>query len=514
MRINFNYEASSTHTAYLVNQREMNKSLLRLSTGMRILEASDDAAGLFIADQLSVVATGLEEGNRNIRTGISALKIAENAAGQIFERLRGIYSRAVRAANDINDPNARASLQQEISNLRDAIQKIGTDTEYNGIKLLDGTFKDKYIHYGSRMNQTILVSVGDVRAQSLGAHMVSGNGRVETSGANQTIANLETDRDNFALANNEYLRVAGQNALEGTATTVLVDAATAARNINNNATLSAMGIEATASNRSVANTYSSLIEFSDATTTGTLTLRFYIGAQSVTSASFSLTNITASTTLNDLVTQINSAASAANSPISARADNGKLVLETSNGETIAIEAEVTFSGATAATVNFSQLIQGAGNVSGLTSTQRAYAIKVGSLNIAGTDSFVVNENGIDIVGTPVADPSINSTFTNLYAIDVTSNAGAERALLITKKAMQYVDRLRSNIGAVMNNLQSIFDAQKVGYDNTKEAENVIRNIDYAEEMTNFTKLQIRMQSTMAMLAQANQMPQLVLQLLR
>jgi flagellin len=66
MRVNFNYEASVTHTAYLTNQREMGKSLLRLSTGMRILEASDDAAGLFIADQLSLVATGLQEGNRNI----------------------------------------------------------------------------------------------------------------------------------------------------------------------------------------------------------------------------------------------------------------------------------------------------------------------------------------------------------------------------------------------------------------------------------------------------------------
>ncbi len=69
MRVNFNYEASVTHTAYLVNQREMGKPLLRLSTGMRILEASDDAAGLFIADQLSLVATGLQEGNRSISTG-------------------------------------------------------------------------------------------------------------------------------------------------------------------------------------------------------------------------------------------------------------------------------------------------------------------------------------------------------------------------------------------------------------------------------------------------------------
>jgi len=505
MRINFNYEAASTHTAYLVNQREMGKSLLRLSTGMRILEAADDAAGLFIADQLSIVATGLEEGNRNIRTGISALRIAENAAGQIFERLRGIYARATRAANDINDPNARSALQQEIANLRDAIQKIGTDTEYNGIKLLDGTFTGKYIHYGPRMDQTVLVSIGDVRAESLGAHIVSGDGRVLTSSAGQSITALETYADNFALAQYEYLRVAGRNVLSNTTTvTYLVDAATAAKTINNDPALAAMGIEATARNRSVAATYTGLI-----TGDGTVTLHFYIGQADVTSPTFSITGITADTTLNDLVTQINSAASAANSPISARAESGRLVLETSNGETIAIEAQVT-----SGTVNiyFGQLLEGASSVTNV--TDYAYAIKVGSLHIAGTDSFVVNEEGIDIVGGTGPDASITSTFNNLYSIDVTSNEGAERAMLITKKAMQYVDRLRSDIGAVMNNLQSIFDAQKVAYDNTKEAENVIRNTDYAEEMTNFTKLQIKMQSTMAMLAQANALPQLVLQLLR
>jgi len=119
----------------------------------------------------------------------------------------------------------------------------------------------------------------------------------------------------------------------------------------------------------------------------------------------------------------------------------------------------------------------------------------------------------DIVST-IPDANITSTFNNLYSIDVSTNQNAERAMLIVKKALQRVDTVRAQIGAVMNNLQSIYDSQKVAWDNTKEAENVIRNTDYAEEMTNFTKLQIKMQSSMAMLAQANQLPQLVLQLLR
>ncbi|MCX8164177.1 MAG: flagellin, partial [Aquificaceae bacterium] len=108
----------------------------------------------------------------------------------------------------------------------------------------------------------------------------------------------------------------------------------------------------------------------------------------------------------------------------------------------------------------------------------------------------------------------NANAKNLYAVSVLTNEQAEESMLIVKKAIQRVDTVRAQIGAVMNNLQSIYDSQKVAMDNTREAENVIRNTDYAEEMTNFTKLQIKMQSSMAMLAQANQLPQLVLQLLR
>jgi len=494
LRVNFNFEAAATHTAILRNERDMNKSLLRLSTGLRILNAADDSAGLFIADQLSVVSSGLEEGNKNIQTGLSALRIAESSAGQIFDRLNEIYKRTVRAANDINDPNARTSLQREINNFVDAIQKIGTDTEYNGIKLLDGTFAQRYIHYGARAEQTVEVNIGDVRAQSLGAHIVEGTGMVTSDTGNLP------NTGPYILEDGEYLRVAGQDVLYNNSIyNYLVDAATAARNINTNAILQQRGIEALAKNRSVANTFTSVY-------TGNATsvnLKFYVGQQNITTPNFTIT-VTQNTTLADLVNRINREASAYSVPITARAENGRLILETSNGETIAIEA--TANGGTA-TINFDQLLEGASPQT-VVANGSAYAIKIGTLKIFGVDSFQVLENGIDIFDTNT------SVFKNLYAIDVSTNQGAETGMIIVKKALQRVDTIRAQIGAVMNNLQSIYDSQKVAQDNTREAENVIRNTDYAEEMTNFTKLQIKMQSSIAMLAQANQLPQLVLQLLR
>ncbi len=515
LRINFNYSAAVTQTALETNNRLMTKSLLRLSTGLRILNAADDSAGLFIADQLALVSAALEQGNRNIQTGISALQIAENAAGQIFGRLKEIYVKAQNAANDINDPNARAALQREIMNLVDAIQKIGTDTEYNGIRLLDGTFQNKYIHYGPRFGQTVEVSIPDLRAQSLGAYIVSGDGRILTSSANQSIANLQADYDLFALASGEELRVAGQVVLSS-ATTVLVDAATAAQNINSDPTLQSLGIEAVAKNVSTAADFTGLFTVTGGDGDETVDLEFYVGQRDVTAYSFKITGLTPNTTLSDLVTKINAEASANNVPITARAENGKLVLETTNGETIAIQAVVNDPDTLATfTVNFDQLLEGASSVGGLTNGQTAYAVKVGTIRIFGVESFVVNEVGIDIVGTSgVADASITSTFNNLYSIDVSTNQGAEDALIVIKKAIQRVDIVRSQIGAVMNNLQSIYDAQKVAKDNTDQAENVIRNVDFAKEMSVFTTMQIRMQAGIAMLAQANTLPQLVLQLLR
>jgi flagellin len=372
MRVNFSYEGTSTHTAYLTNQREMGKSLLRLSTGMRILEAADDAAGLFIADQLSVVATGLQEGNRNIATGISALKIAENASGQIFDRLKGIYSRAVRAANDINDPNARNALQREVNNLRDAIQKIGTDTEYNGIKLLDGTFAGKF-HYGARMDQVVNVSVADVRAQSLGAFTAQAQGATRTTAGTFTsggdLSTLlgsggalgDTASANFRLdpSASEFVEINDKTVYQNTSTNrYLVDAATLARNINNHPDLKAIGIEAKAVNTSVANLYDNngsggvVTASKNGNPNGTVRvdLNFYIGDGSETLTITNFATIDASPTgassatlttitLDELVSRINSAAATKGAPITAINDNGKLKLLTNNGETIAIEAK-------------------------------------------------------------------------------------------------------------------------------------------------------------------------------
>ncbi len=524
LRINFNYQAAASHTALVNTERSMNKSLLRLSTGYRILSAADDAAGLFIADQLSLVGSALEQGNRNIQTGISALQIAEGGISQIYDKLKTMYTKAQSAANDINDPNARSALQADIRNLIDAIQKIATDTEYNGINLLDGTFKNKVIHYGARSEQTISVNISSVKATDLGAYVIFGKGN-SISGS----TDLSSATGTFLVtANTEYVKVEGITVLSYGSGKELIDAATVANNINNNTTLRDLGITASAKNVSKANETFGTITVMSTTGTVTLTLEFFVGNKDVTGApDFTLTysaTTSASTTitLDQIVTDINTEASANGVSITARAEDGRLVLETENGETIAIDVSLsgTLGADNTTSVDLAKFIKDASGTVDRTNTD-GYAVKVGELTILGENSYTFEHNGVDdftfqdVSGNTIAaGTSVSASLFNLYSIDVTDNQGAELAMKVIDVAIKKVDSLRADVGSVMLNLQAIQDYQKVAQDNTNEAENVIRNVDFAKEMIEFTKQQVRMQASMAMLAQANAIPQMVLQLLR
>ena len=645
LKINFNAEATVTHTALLQNERAMNKSLLRISTGNRILSAADDAAGLFIANQLSVFAAALEQGNRNIQTGISALQIAETNVGQIFDKLKTIYTKAQSAANDINDPNARSSLQRDIANLVDAIQKLATDTEYNGIKLLDGTFASKVIHYGARADQTITVGINSVKANDLGAFMVTGSystTQATASASGSTVANGYTASTGAVATGGAFRWDSGDRAVVAgidvsTGLSFAVDAKKIADNINSSTNLQNAGISARASNTSKA-----AAEWTDIQvgTGQSLTIRFFVGSDSSADITISVgagqvltlsdlvtqinrqasqdnINITAKSdnnrlvlttqgetiglevsasaaattggtsiisvdmaqflglsstgqnvsatanstgaatatgsaiqvgklvimgtdntagitisvgagqvlTLSDLVTQINRQASQNNKNITAKADNNRLVL-TTQGETIGLEVSASAAAnAGSISVNMAQFLglsdTGPQNVSATATNTAAAsatgsAIQVGKLVIMGTDKYNYDFTGITSQGAGLGiNPATgDAAFKNLYSLDVTNNLNAEIALDIVKTAIQRVDKIRTQIGSVINNLQAIWDGQKASYDNTKEAENVIRNTDFAAEMSTFITMQIRMQSGIAMLAQANALPQLVLQLLR
>ena len=526
LRINYNYEAAVTYTSLKQNERMMNKSLLRLSTGLRILSAADDASGLFIADQLATVSTGLEQGNRNIQFAISALQIAEGGVSQIFDKLKTMYQKAVSAANDVNDPNARAALQQDIENLRDAILKIAQDTEYNGIRLLNGSFNNVRIHYGARSVQTLSVSIASVLPQQLGGYVAESDPAPLTY-ANATSATVldaltnatggslyevqAGDYIQFDFGNGEIVTLNALNQLgydfNGSGRYIL-DASAIANAVNNNASLQAKGVVAYAENVSTAD-----LVFDDTANFNiggddSVTINIYVGGEQVFTATY---DSTTKPTLDEFIAAVNDQSQG--KLIASKDSSGtKLVLETPNGETISIEVSID-AGTNAtveSTVKLGVFLQNVGTTAADSTNPNASAIKVGSLILAGYEEFTVTTNDIAYF----SSAGVSAEFRSLNTLDVTSNKNAEIAQVLIQSAIRQVDTIRSQIGSTIINLQAIYDAQAVAKDNTDNAENIIRNVDFAKEMTEFTKYQIRMQSGIAMLAQANTLPQLVLQLLR
>jgi len=316
LRINFNYSAAVTQTALEANNRLMNKSLMRLSTGLRILNAADDSAGLFIADQLAIVSAGLEQGNRNIQTGISALQIAENSAGQIYNRLKQIYVKAQNAANDINDPNARSALQREINS--------------------DGSFTGKYIHYGPRSGQVVNISISNLQASQLGAYTASSNGTALVDNAKGL--DDGTWDANYLVSGTDNLTITVGSTSEsltgsdlGVTNTdfggnVFVDAARIAESINSNSTFQQLGISATA-------------------------LKLYVGDTKVFDKTYSQSGVTVNGStvgvgpdLDTLIQDINSSVLNGGLLTATKDSSGtKLKLVTSDGQTVLAQVDVSLT---------------------------------------------------------------------------------------------------------------------------------------------------------------------------
>lgn len=515
LTINHNFQSEFTQLNLNKTQMTMNSSLEKLSSGYRINSAKDDASGLFIADQLKLVADALDQGSRNALTGISTAQIAETSLSQVFDKLKDMYTKAQDAANDVNDPAARQALQTDIQQLSSAIDTIAKTSEYNGLNLLDGTFTNKSIHYGARADQTTTISIQSARATDLGANVVSGTGATASAGGDNDLATLIAASAGYEYdsADSDVFSVANVDLSAAFTDGDVVDVKTMADAVNNDSTLQALGVSATAANSSTADS-----EFSNITVAGadTLDIALYVGTDGGT-ADFTVSYTGGDTvTLSDLVSQVNTAASSAGLSLTAKAENNKLVLET-DGESISMQ--VTATGGAAAgstTVDMSTLVEGAtGTVVADTNStaDNGSAIKVGDLSLVGAEGYAYDFTGIS-TGVGTAAASGNATTYNLNSIDVTTNSGAELALKILDVAIGTVDSQRADLGSKQIQFQALIDNNDFAATQTREAESRIRNVDFAKEMSEFTLQQTLMQSGMAMLSQANQIPSMVLQLLR
>ncbi|MBI2874478.1 MAG: flagellin FliC [Firmicutes bacterium] len=190
-RINSNIEAVNAHRSLLVNSSRLSKSMERLSSGLRINKASDDAAGLAISEKLRSQVRGIGQAVRNAQDGISLLQTAEGALYETNNILQRMRELAVQAANDTLTAGDRSSIQKEIDSLLSEVNRIASSTQFNSRNLLDGSAATTALNFqvGANTGQTIAVTIATATAAAL---TITGISVGSTSLANDAVASLDS----------------------------------------------------------------------------------------------------------------------------------------------------------------------------------------------------------------------------------------------------------------------------------------------------------------------------------
>ena len=188
MRINNNIPALNTHRILNMNTNSIEKALERLSSGKRINRASDDAAGLAISEKMRAQVQGLRQASRNSLDGISLIQTAEGALNEVHAMLQRMRELCVQGANGVYKEEDLKTIGAEIVQLTEQIDKIANDTEFNGIKLLDGSQKEIQLQVGANEGQKVTIEMSSINAtaKELG---IAGSGKlIETSGSGDNIS--------------------------------------------------------------------------------------------------------------------------------------------------------------------------------------------------------------------------------------------------------------------------------------------------------------------------------------
>ena len=188
-RINTNIGAMNAHMSAIGNNKELDNSLSRLSSGLRINKAADDASGMAIADSLRAQSKGLGQAINNANDGIAVAQTADGALDEYSNIIQMVRTKSIQAASDGQNVDSRAAIQRDITKLLEEAQTIATTTSFNGQKLLDGTFVNKSFHIGAYANETVGISVSNAQTNSIGA-FASVTGNAVTGGTTAVTANI------------------------------------------------------------------------------------------------------------------------------------------------------------------------------------------------------------------------------------------------------------------------------------------------------------------------------------
>ncbi|KZE70238.1 MULTISPECIES: flagellin Hag [Paenibacillus] len=216
MIINHNIAAMNTHRQLSVNTGNTNKAIEKLSSGLRINRAGDDAAGLAISEKMRGQIRGLDMASKNAQDGISLIQTAEGALNETHSILQRMRELSVQSANDTNTTVDRGALQKEVDELSKEITRISSTTEFNTKKLLDGSASGVVFHIGANASQNISLSIGSMDASTLGVAQSATSG-IDISTQSAADAAISTINAAIETVSGERAKLgANQNRLEHT----------------------------------------------------------------------------------------------------------------------------------------------------------------------------------------------------------------------------------------------------------------------------------------------------------
>lgn len=491
MVINTNISSLNAQRQLGASANKLGTAMERLSSGLRINSAKDDAAGLAISSRMTTQITGLNVAQRNANDGISLAQTAEGALSTIGNNLQRIRELAVQSRNATNSDDDRAALQKEVEQLKSEIDRVAETTSFNGTKLLDGSFTNKSFQVGANQGERIDVdqivnattsNLGSWKSVDMNAVTFNGGlGGTATAGEETlTVATPGGGDAEDAVADfkvrlgNEEITVKGAAAVTGRDNATL--SAELAQNIASALDGKLSGVEVSVTTNAVTIT----------NTTGKELNLSVVGA--------SATYVTASATAVDAQTKHDAIGA------------GELTI---NGEDIIVEAahnDETRNAQLAEAIN-KKFADGSVKASVVDGALRLESES--DLEIDGTD--VGTGTGLAQDTVKVVKGAEEKGFEN---ISVATANGADNTIKAMDAALKAVNSARADLGAIQNRFESVVSNLATTSENLTASRSRILDADFAVETANLSSAQVLQQAGTAMVAQANQLPQNVLSLLR
>ena len=484
MAISVNTNVTSMKAQGNLNKAQSNTatSMERLASGLRINSAKDDAAGLQISNRMTSQINGIGVAMRNANDGISIAQTAEGAMSESTNILQRMRDLSLQSANGSNSSDDRSAMQKEINSLQSELTRIAETTSFGGQNLLDGSYGTQAFQVGSEANQTINVSLKSVAATSIGAYQSNKAGSVFGGGLVAAAAGT-----NGAVADTLTIT-------QGTSTTNISTAASdTATEMVAKINQAGTGVKASAETNVQA----------DLTAAFDTSLIMNVDGGAGKTSSLDLTGISNNA---DLAKAINDTSGATG--VTANLDNGTLTITSSTGADINFTSLASNTSGALALKNVSA--EGVASAATNVTTAGVVATAAGAITLSSPDSFTLTSAS---TGAAEITGEVSGVFAGVSTVDIGTAAGAQSAIDIIDGAIAGIDSQRADLGATQNRLD--FTISNLGniQNNVSDARSRIQDVDFAAESATLSKQQILSQASSAMLAQANQLPQVALSLL-